>query len=139
MEVKISISDNGSPSSRIEMPAHASAPAPATPAANAAEVTDAGQAGAGGTSGVGASGDMGAPADLLMRAAEMGAMNAGPAPDLSMFQQGAPPPFITGQMGQMAAASGVAGAVASESAGASPGTAARVVTHTAPEGSGGRS
>ncbi len=136
MEVKITISDSGSPAARVEMPAATTAAAPVS-----AEVTDAGQAGAGGGGAMSAPSDisLGAPADLLMRAAEMGAINAGPAPDFSMAQQGAPPPFITGQATQMGALPGAVGAAVPESAGAAPGAEARMVTHTAPEGGGGQS
>src|SRR5437879_5784702 len=107
MEVKISISDGGSTPATVEMSGQATGSAASgtyAAAAASGDVTDAGQAGMGGGSGMSMGGDLAGsvPPDLLMRAAAMGAMNAGPAPDLSMFQQGAPPPFITGQMGQMA-------------------------------------
>jgi hypothetical protein len=133
MEVKISISDaEGAVVSGPTAPAPVatSAPVPAAPGGGA---SDAGQAGGAPGATMSAQQMGGAPAAVLARAAATGAIDAGPAPDLGGMQAGVPPPFITG-IGASRMAMGV---TAAESAGAAPGSEARVLTSTAPESGGG--
>jgi hypothetical protein len=136
MEIKISISDAaGAVVSGPSAPAPLAASAP-PPAAAEGGVSDGGQAGGaqpGATMGAQQMG--GAPAAVLARAAATGAIDAGRAPDLGGLQAGAPPPFITG-LGASRMAMGATAAPA-ESAGAAPGSEARVLTSTAPESGGG--
>jgi len=78
-----------------------------------------------------ASGAATPPEEILRAAAALGAINGGPAPSFgNMGQAGTPPPFITGNVGPMAAALGRGPDVA---AGAAPGSGAQMETFTAPE------
>jgi len=75
------------------------------------------------------------PVEVLLQAARTGAIDGGPAPDLSASgQPGVPPPFISDGTAQVS--TGV-GSSADESAGAAPGSEARIVTYTVPESGGG--
>jgi hypothetical protein len=75
------------------------------------------------------------PTEVLLQAARTGAIDAGPAPALSPSgQPGVPPPFVSKGTAQVSP--GVASS-ADESAGAAPGSEARIATYTIPESRGG--